>query len=103
MALEEDRRLFTLLTHRCKPSISASWTKSPSLSSALFISYSIAVVSIYLALELRLIEVIPFSRQMDPTRNSVVLPTMMVGGMAMGVAVGLQYLIFQFPTLVVVA
>jgi hypothetical protein len=67
---------------------------------ALFAVYSVAAGSIYLAMELRLIEVIPFSRQMDPTRNSVIMPVMIFGGMAMAVAIGLQYLMFSWPALV---
>jgi hypothetical protein len=55
----------------------------------LFIAYSIAAASIYLALELRLIEAIPFSKQFEASKQ--VLPLMIAGGIAMAIAVGLQY------------
>jgi hypothetical protein len=67
----------------------------------LFIAYSIAAASIYLALELKLIEAIPFSEQMVPTQQTAVLPLMMAGGIAVAIAVGLQYyLIFRSRTAV---
>ena len=62
----------------------------------MFIAYSIAAASVYLALELKLIEGIPFSEQMVPTQQAAVLPLMMAGGIAIAIAVGLQYyLIFR--------
>jgi hypothetical protein len=67
----------------------------------LFAAYSAAASSTYLALELRLIEGAPFSSQFDATRGAVQLPLMIVGGMAMAVAVGLQYLlVFRSPAVV---
>ena len=67
----------------------------------LFVTYSAAVSSTYLALELRLIEGAPFSSQVDATRGAEMLPKMTVGGMAMAVAVGLQYfLVFRLPAVV---
>jgi hypothetical protein len=70
----------------------------------LFVAYSIAVASTYLALELRLIEGIPFCKQPDASRGATLLPMMMVAGIAMGIAVGLQhFLVFHSPALVAIA
>ncbi len=44
---------------------------------ALFIVYSIAATSVYLALELRLIENVPFSKQMDTSIQSLTLPLLL--------------------------
>jgi hypothetical protein len=68
----------------------------------LFVAYSIVVSAIYLALELRLIEGMPFSKQPQTTGNSFILPMMLLGGLAMAIAVGLQYfLIFRSPPVVI--
>jgi hypothetical protein len=70
----------------------------------LFVAYSIAVSSTYLALELRLIEAVPFSRQVDPRRGAVLLPLMIGGGAVIAVAVALQhFLIFRSPATVALA
>ena len=67
----------------------------------LFVAYSAAASSTYLALELRLIESAPFSSQVDATRGAVQMPLMIVGGIAVAAAVGLQYfLIFRSPAVV---
>jgi hypothetical protein len=69
---------------------------------ALFFAYSAAVSAVYLALELRLVEGMPFTRQPEGLGNNDMLVILMVGGLAVSVAVGLQYfLIFRSPTLVV--
>ncbi len=68
----------------------------------LFLAYSLAVASLYLAVELRLIEGLPFGRQPDPQRNSLLFPTMIAGGIAMAIAVGLQYF-FVFRSASIVA
>lgn len=67
----------------------------------LFVGYSAAVSSVYLALELRLIDRVPFSKQVDSTRGATLLPLMIMGGLAMAIAVGVQYfLVFRSPTTV---
>src|SRR5262249_34939891 len=67
-----------------------------------FIAYSAAAAAVYLGMELRLVEGIPFSRQPEATQNPYVLPMMMLGGVGMGIAVGLQYfLVFHSPVAVV--
>ena len=69
---------------------------------ALFTPFSAAVAAVYLGLELRLIEGMPFSRQPEAGRDAFALPMMLLGGTVMGIAVGLQYLlIFRSPAAVV--
>jgi hypothetical protein len=70
---------------------------------ALFIAWSMAAASVYLGLELRLIENIPFSTQIDPSRQSVGLTLILGGGILSAIAVGVQYLlIFRSPAVVAV-
>ena len=68
---------------------------------ALFAAYSAAAAAVYLSLELRLIEGIPFSRQPEATQNPYAIPIMLLGGGAIAIAVGLQYfLLFHSPAAV---
>ena len=69
----------------------------------LFVAYSTAVASVYLALELRLIDSMPFSRQADASRGTLLMPVMMVGGLAVAIVVAIQYfLVFRSPTTVAI-
>jgi hypothetical protein len=53
--------------------------------------------------ELRLIENIPFSTQIDPSRESVGLTPILGGGIVSAIAVGVQYLlVFRSPAVVAV-
>jgi hypothetical protein len=62
----------------------------------MFTAYSVAVASVYLGLEMRLIDGIPFSRQVDTAASAVMLPAMMAGGVAMSILVALQhFLLFR--------
>ena len=71
---------------------------------ALFVAYSVAAGSFYLALELRLVEGVPFSKQVETSRGMFMLPLMMAGGFCIAIAVGLQYfLIFRSAAAVAVA
>jgi hypothetical protein len=71
---------------------------------ALFIAYSIAATSVYLALELRLIENVPFSKQMDTSIQSLTLPLLLGSAFFAGIAVAVQYfLIFRSPLIVAVS
>ncbi len=71
---------------------------------ALFIAYSIAAASVYLALELRLIENVPFTKQMDTAIQSLTLPLLLGFGLAAGIAIAVQYfLIFRSPVTVAVS
>jgi hypothetical protein len=68
----------------------------------LFVAYSAAVSSTYLALELRLIEGAPFSSQVDAAHANSLMPLMMMGGAVVAVVVALQhFLIFHSPAIVV--
>ena len=69
----------------------------------LFAAYSLAAGSTYLALELRLIEGMPFSKPFDSTRGAGMLPLMFLGGFAIALAVGLQYLLFRSAAPVLIA
>jgi hypothetical protein len=70
---------------------------------AIFIAYSASASAVYLGLELRLIEGMPFSRQPERTSNTDVLPLMMIGGVVVAIVVGLQYfVIFHSPAVVVI-
>ena len=65
---------------------------------ALFIAYSLAVASFYLALELRLVEGVPFSQQPQAAQGAMLLPYMLMGGMGAALLVALQYFfIFRSP------
>ena len=69
----------------------------------LFTAYSWAASSVYLALEIRLIDGAPFSRQMDPSRGVASMAVAMAGGVAMLIAVALQYgLLFRWPIVLLV-
>jgi hypothetical protein len=68
----------------------------------LFLAYSAVASSVYLALELRLIEGMPFTRQPQIAGNPYILLILMAGGLLMAIAVALQYLlIFRSPTVVI--
>ena len=68
---------------------------------ALFLAYSAAVSAVYLALELRLLEGVPFTRQADGLGNPSMMMILFVGGLVVGIAVALQYfLIFRSPQVV---
>jgi hypothetical protein len=94
-------RIAVLPTLLLLPFLAWSW---PVWHAALFAVYSVAVVSLVLALELRLIDSVPFTRPMDPSRGSTLLPLMFLGGLAMALVVSLQYyFLFRSPALVAAA
>ena len=69
-----------------------------------FALYSIAAASMYLALEIRLIETIPFTKQVVVSRQATMLPMMLAGGVIAAIAVALQYyLLFHSRSAVAVA
>lgn len=70
----------------------------------LFIAYSVAAASAYLAIELRTINGIPFSKKVNPSAGAAMLPMMIVGGIAMGVVVALQhFFLFRSPAIAALA
>jgi hypothetical protein len=72
--------------------------------SILFTAYSIAVASVYLGLELRMIDGIPFSRQLETAAGATMFPVMMLGGIVVSAIVGLQhFLLFRSMEAVIAA
>ncbi|MBZ5583893.1 MAG: hypothetical protein LAQ30_17115 [Acidobacteriia bacterium] len=70
----------------------------------LFTAYSTAAVSVYLGLELGLIDGVPFGNQMDPKRQAVMMPLAILCAVAIAVAVGIQhFLLFRSPAIVIAA
>jgi hypothetical protein len=68
---------------------------------SLFISFSLAVASFYLALSLRIVDGLPFGKPVDTARGAVLLPIMIGGGLVMGIVVGIQhFLLFHSRPLV---
>jgi hypothetical protein len=68
-----------------------------------FLVFSMSVASFYLGLELRLIESVPFSRQPVTSRGVYFMGVMMLGGLCMAIAVGLQYVVLFRSTAAVLA
>jgi hypothetical protein len=70
----------------------------------LFIAFSFAIASVYLALELRLVEGVPFGKPVATSQGMVLLPLMMAGGMVIAIMVALQhFLLFHSRPLVLAA
>jgi len=68
---------------------------------SLFLAYSAAASSVYLALELRLIEGMPFTQQPQGAGNPSIMIILFGGGLVVGIAVALQYfLVFRSPMVV---
>jgi hypothetical protein len=75
-----------------------TWGLSDAL---LFIAFSLAIASVYLALELRLVEGVPFGKPVETSRGMVLLPLMMAGGLVIAIVVALQhFLLFHSRPLV---
>jgi hypothetical protein len=67
----------------------------------LFTAFSVALASLYLAAELRLIEGAPFSSPPDVARGATMLPTLVLGGAVMAAVAALQYfVVFRSPAVV---
>ncbi|MCW5976582.1 MAG: hypothetical protein KIT09_00820 [Bryobacteraceae bacterium] len=65
---------------------------------ALFAAYSVAVSSLYLGLELRLIDGVPFGKQPLSSRTPFMMPVLIAGVLVIGIAIALQYiLLFRAP------
>jgi hypothetical protein len=67
----------------------------------LFTLYSLAVATLYLGMELRLIDGVPFSKQPVVSPGIYFMGIMMGGALAIGVAVAIQYLLIFRSALVV--
>jgi hypothetical protein len=68
----------------------------------LFVTFSLAVASLYLGMVLRLIDGVPFSKQPVVSKNVYLVGIMMVGVLAIAGAVALQYMLV-FRSMLVVA
>jgi hypothetical protein len=80
-----------------------AWYWGPA-DALLFIAFSLAIASLYLALELRLVEGVPFGKPVDTSRGMILVPLMMGGGMVIAIMVALQhYLLFHSRPLVLAA
>jgi hypothetical protein len=80
-----------------------AWYWGPA-DALLFVAFSLAIASVYLALELRLVEGVPFGKPVDTSQGMVLLPLMMGGGMVIAIMVALQhYLLFHSRPLVLAA
>ena len=67
-----------------------------------FIAYSTVVASLYLGVGLKLVDGVPFGKQMQPDRNAVTLGIMLIYSIAVGIAIGIQYVLFRWFVAVVV-
>ena len=68
----------------------------------LFIAYSTVVAFLYLGVGLKLIDGVPFGKQMQPDRNADMIGIMLIYLVAVGIAIGIQYVIFLSFVAVVV-
>jgi hypothetical protein len=85
----------------CFPVLVWSWGVA---TAGVFVAFSVAVASLYLGLELRLIEALPFSKPPRTSRGAAGMPIMMMGMAAAAIAVALQYfVIFHSPATVMLS
>jgi hypothetical protein len=72
------------------------------LDAGVFTAFSMAVASFYLAVELHLIEAVPFSKPPRTSRAALAMPIVVLGFLLAAIAVALQYLlIFRSPATVI--
>jgi hypothetical protein len=77
------------------------WGAWPAL---LFTAFSAAVVSIYVAIGLRLIDQLPFTRQPEQVQNSIAIPILFGALLLVAIVVALQrFLLFREMTAVIAA
>jgi len=76
------------------------WSISEGL---LFAAYSLAVTTIYLACGIRLIDGVPFGKQVNPGRGAGMQGGFIVFGICVLLAVGVQYLLFRSYVAVAIA
>ncbi|MEO8373445.1 MAG: hypothetical protein ABI806_29940 [Candidatus Solibacter sp.] len=68
---------------------------------SLFISFSLSLASLYLALSLRIVDGLPFGKPVETARGAVLMPIMMGGGLVIGIVVAIQhFLLFHSRPLV---
>lgn len=67
-----------------------------------FIAYSTVAASLYLGVGLKLVDGVPFGKQTPPDRNTDMIGITLVYLVAVGIAVGIQYVLFRWFVAVVV-
>lgn len=80
------------------PVLAWSWGM---VDAVVFFAYCLAVASFYLGVGLRLIAGVPFGSQMGPARNTLAMGALLVLGIAVAVAVGIQYVLFRWVAAVI--
>lgn len=93
---------FTLILPHALGSVVLTWSW-PLLDLVLFVLFSALVVVLYLCAGLRFIGGIPFGKRFDPDKSILSLVFLITWGLSMGIAVGMQYLLFLSYFAVVVA
>ncbi len=68
----------------------------------LFIAYSMVVAFLYLGVGLKMIDGVPFGKQSSPDQNADMIGIMLIYLIAVGIAVGIQYVLFRWFVAVVV-
>jgi hypothetical protein len=71
---------------------------------SLFAAFSLAVSSIYLSLTLRMVEGLPFARQLEGNLGAGIMPLVMLGGLFIAASVAVQHwVLFRSPFAVLAA
>ena len=70
---------------------------------ALFVAFSTVIASLYLAVGLHLVTGVPFGKQRDPSRQLISFFGVIIFFAAVGIGVGIQYLLFRAVAMVVVS
>ena len=70
---------------------------------ALFAAFSTVIASLYLAVGLHFVTGVPFGKQRDPSRQLISFVGVIIFLAAVGIAVGIQYLLFRIVAAVVVS
>lgn len=93
---------FTLILPHAVGFVVLTWSW-PLFDLVLFVLFSAVVTALYLCAGLRFIGGIPFGKQFDPDKSILSLVFLITWGLSMGIAVGIQYLLFRSYFAVVVA
>ena len=67
-----------------------------------FIAYSTVAASLYLGVGLKLVDGVPFGKQTPPDRNADMIGITLIYLVAVGIAIGIQYVLFRWFVAVVV-
>jgi hypothetical protein len=72
------------------PLLSYAWGV---LDASVFVAFSLAIVSFYLSIEIRLIDGVPFGRQAQANRGALMFPVLIGYMVVSGMVVAVQYLL----------